>query len=157
MTLDRATFTREMLLLAERFGRDISNPVMLRYYDTLRSRLTTEEFERAARIVFDHDAFWPAPIRFVYAVHGNPETNALGEWQRVLAAARQVEQPPLTPAGAVALRAVGGMREVQYADEWKLHRLERAFREAYRTASVAMPLPEAPGDDPLALTGGDDA
>jgi len=136
MKLDRRAFIREMTLLEERFNREHSDPVLERYYDTLASKLTTAEFETAARHVFDNDAFWPAPARFIDLAHGSPETQARTEWSALLQAAAKGERARLTSEGEAALMSVGGWHEVAYADtDRKLPRLERAFIKNYQHAS----------------------
>ena len=50
--IDRATFTREFTLLLERFGRDPHQLLTARYFEYLDQRLTTTEFEQAARTIF---------------------------------------------------------------------------------------------------------
>ena len=133
--IDRVTFTREMTLLHERFGRTVSAEVIARYYDTLNGKLDTPAFEAAARYVFDNDAFWPTPRRFIDLAHGSPDEVARLEWQSLIDAATRGERAKLTPAGEAALMAAGGWREVAYADtDRKLPRLERAFLNAYKNA-----------------------
>ena len=135
MSLDRRSFTREMTILHKRFGRDPDVDVIARYYDTLNGKLDTTAFEAAARYVFDNDAFWPTPRRFIDLAHGSPDEVARLEWQSLIEAATRGERARLTPAGEAALMAAGGWREVAYADtDRKLPRLERAFLNAYKNA-----------------------
>lgn len=147
--LDKRTFLRELGMLAERFGRTISEPVMLRYYDTLSRELTTSEFEHAARVIFDEDQFWPAPMRFRDAARGgNPKELASAEWERLVAACRDgnTEVGFLSPIGVKAMRAAGGWRGIAYAEgEAKLAGLKRAFVSAWLDAQpsveAALPAP----------------
>ena len=134
--LNRRVFTREMTILHKRFGRDPDADVISRYYDTLNSKLTTAEFETAARHVFDNDQFWPAPARFIDLAHGSPETQARTEWSALLQAAAKGERARLTSEGEAALMSIGGWHEVAFADtDRKLPRLERAFIRNYEHAS----------------------
>lgn len=135
MTLDRNAFIREMTLLHERFGRQPNEHVIARYYETLNGKLDTPAFQTAARYVFDNDAFWPTPRRFIDLAHGSPDETARLEWQTLIEAATRGERARLSPAGEAALMAAGGWREVAYADtDRKLPRLERAFVNAYKSA-----------------------
>lgn len=133
--LDKRAFMREMGMLAERFGRTISDPVMLRYYDSLSRDLTTPEFEHAARVIFDEDQFWPAPARFRDAARGgNPKELASAEWERLLTACRNgsTDVAFLSPAGLAAMRAAGGWRVIAFAEgESKQASLKRAFVSAW--------------------------
>ena len=134
--LDGSAFVREMSLLHRRFGREPDEQVIARYFDTLKERLTTEEFASAARHVFDHDAFWPTPMRFVELARGTPERAARQEWLTLMNGARKGERMRLSSAGEAALMAAGGWRIVAYAnEEHALPRLERAFVRAYQDAS----------------------
>lgn len=152
--LDRAVFIREMTLLHDRFGRTPNEHVIGRYYDTLSRDLTTADFERAARIIFNEDQFWPAPARFREAAHGgNPKELASAEWERLLAscAAGDPAVAFLSPAGLAAMRAAGGWRSIAFAEgESRLATIKRAFVSAWLDASGVSPdgraLPAPAGD-----------
>ena len=133
MSLDRAVFVREMTLLHDRFGRQPNEHVMTRYYDTLRARLTTPEFEAAARFVFDHDAFWPPPARFIELAQGNPKDDAEREWVALLdSCARGDRGIILSPEGGAAMRSVGGWSAVAYCEgDRSLDAKHRAFVAAF--------------------------
>lgn len=147
--LDKRVFLRELGMLAERFGRTISEPVMLRYFDTLSRDLTTADFERAARVIFDEDQFWPAPARFRDAARGgNPKELASAEWERLVTACRNgsTNVAFLSPAGLAAMRAAGGWRAIAFAEgDAKLAGLKRAFVSAWLDATEpstpALPAP----------------
>ena len=153
MSLNRAVFVREMTLLHDRFGRTPNEHVMTRYYDALRDRLTTPEFEAAARHVFDHDAFWPAPARFIELAHGNPRDAAEREWAVLIdACARGDRNTLLSPEGASAMRHVGGWAAVAYCEgELNLDRKRgsfvRAFIAAREDRDVIARLPAPAGAD----------
>lgn len=155
MSLDRRVFLREMALLAERFNRpELSEPLIARYYDTLNGRLTTPDFERAARAIFDGDTFWPAPLRFVEVVQGNPKAMADDAWTRLLQAMRS-GRPHDAPAEAIAtLRRSGAtFRDLMEATEYRLTQLERGFKSAYAAPNDARALPEPTKPEPLAIEG----
>jgi hypothetical protein len=134
--LDRGTFIREMTLLHDRFGRTPNEHVIARYYDTLRDRLSTREFAAAARVIFDQDAFWPAPARFIELAQGNPKDEAEREWYRLVGACSRGERTPLlSPEGAAAMRAVGGWNAVAYCEgDVPLDRKRTAFLRAFAAA-----------------------
>jgi hypothetical protein len=148
--LSKVVFLREMAMLADRFGRDVSPEVIGRYFDTLRERLSTEEFEAAARFVFDHDSFWPSPARFVEVVRGNAKEDAEREWQTLVnACSRGDRDVLLSPEGAAAMRAAGGWNAVAYAGcERDLAVRRREFitsftaqRDAQERAALPTPVP----------------
>jgi hypothetical protein len=134
--LDRRVFVREMTLLHDRFGRQPNEHVIGRYYDTLKDRLTTSEFEQAARFVFDQDQFWPAPARFIELAQGNPRDDAEREWRALLdSCARNDRGVILSSEGGAAMRAVGGWNAVAYCEN--PHQLEvkhRAFVQHHQGA-----------------------
>jgi len=153
MMLDRTVFLREMALLADRFGRDASPETIGRYYDTLRERVSTSEFEAAARFVFDNDSFWPSPARFVEVARGNPKEEAEREWRVLLDSCTRGDRGVLlSPDGAAAMRAAGGWNAVAYCgDDHDLARRRREFigefvarRDMAERASRGLPTPVPP-------------
>ena len=151
--LDRAVFLREMALLADRFGRDVSPETIGRYYDTLRERVSTDEFEVAARFVFDNDSFWPSPARFAEVARGNAREDAEREWVRLLGSCSRGDRNVLlSPEGAAAMRAAGGWNAVAYAGgERDLAVRRREFigefvarRDQAERATRALPTPVPP-------------
>lgn len=146
--LDRRTFDRELVLLFDRFGRELGTPTVNRYYQFLADRLTTAAFEAAAKEIFEQDTFWPSPQRFIDAAAGGSSQDlAEAAWTQVLTWAQRGEYPPLEtlePGTRTALKAAP-MREIQYADsEAKLARLRRAFLAAHQAAPVDLPTLELP-------------
>lgn len=135
--LDKRVFLRELGMLAERFGRTISEPVMLRYFESLSRELTTPEFEHAARVIFDEDQFWPSPRRFVEAVHGSVKERGNEAWALALKCASAGAPLPELPAGEnavavrAAVRAVGGLRQLGSTHEAGLRSVRADFLDAY--------------------------
>ena len=158
MPLDKRVFLAELAMLAERFGRTVSEPVMLRYYDTLSQRLTTSEFQAASRIIFDRDKFWPEPLRFVDAVKGNATEEAAAAWNALQAAATMGDHAAVHGATLAALRATGvTFRDVETASDARLASIRKSFVSAFERAaakangqpalpSVAAPQLEAASD-----------
>jgi len=136
VSLDRSVFVREMTLLHERFGRSPNKQVMHRYYETLRDRLTTEQFEHAARVVFDNDQFWPAPMRFVEVIQGDADENAANAWTMVLEYARTGAGVHTSDPHVVAgLRAAGGINTISRTEgAYALDVLRRSFQSAFKSS-----------------------
>ena len=132
--LDRHVFVKEMTLLHDRFGRTPNEHVIGRYYDTLRDRLSTQEFEQAARFVFDQDSFWPAPARFIELAQGNAKDDAEREWVALVDSCQRGDRGVLlSPEGAAAMRAVGGWNAVAYCEgDRNLDAKRRAFVAAFK-------------------------
>jgi hypothetical protein len=141
--LDKRVFLRELGMLADRFGRTVSEPVMLRYFEILAGALSTADFERAAYQIFREDQFWPAPARFLDAARGgNPKDLAAAEWERLVSAcaAGQTDVAFLSPAGVAGMRAAGGWRAIAFAEgESRQAALRRAFTSAWLDASGTAP------------------
>lgn len=146
MPIEKRAFLAELGMLAERFGRTVSQPVMLRYYDTLSARLTTDEFRAAARIIFDRDKFWPEPMRFVEVVRGNPTADSEAAWNALLSAATMGDHKAVTPPQLAALRAAGvTFRDVETASDARLAALGKRFRAEFeRAASGELDAPAVP-------------
>lgn len=145
MPIDRTVFTREFTLLLERFGKDPHQLMTARYFEYLDARLTTPQFEQAARIIFAEDQFWPAPIRFIHAAKGDPHQLARQEWDELLTAAAQGQLANLSPAGQRALRAVGGWRSIAFAQDGALPTLRRAFLDSFTTNDTNPQRPQLEG------------
>ena len=150
--LTKTVYAKWMAMLHARFSRSENEHVIALYYDTLKD-LNDANFERAARHVFDNDQYWPTPKRFIELAHGNTREDAINEWHVLLqACATNNTTPALTPAGIAAMRAIGGWREVAYAEgEHKQGQLKRAFLESYQAKTEYAQLPSSSSDE-LILT-----
>jgi hypothetical protein len=131
--IDDITFAGEMTILQDRFGRrDITSETLARYYDYLSPRMNTETFTVAAREIFNRDTFWPSPLRFLEVLKGNPKALADDAWSRLIAAASKGAHPLLSDIEERALSAVGGFREIMYAEgNYKQDQLRKQFVGAY--------------------------
>lgn len=130
--IDENVFTREIALLLERFNRQLSGPVIQRYHETLSKHLTTEEFVLAARLAFESEQFWPAPMRLVELVQSSPKAAAEAEWEAIMEAVRRNGTADLSPAGKRALKQVGGTWRVSHSDELtQLPWIRKAFVEEF--------------------------
>jgi hypothetical protein len=150
--LTKTVYAKWMAMLHARFARSQNEHVIALYYDTLKE-LNDTNFERAARHVFDNDQYWPTPKRFIELANGNTREDAINEWHLLLqACATNNTTPALTPAGISAMRAIGGWREVAYAEgEHKQGQLKRAFLESYQAKTEYAQLPSSSSDE-LILT-----
>lgn len=132
MSIDRTTFTREFTLLLERFGRDAHKLMIQRYFEYLDARLTTEEFETAARKLFEEARYWPAPVEFLHAAKGDPKRLADDAWAQLLQAAQRGRPTDAPPEAITALRRAGAtFRDVETATDYRLGELQRAFTSEY--------------------------
>lgn len=149
--LDDVVFAAEMTLLEDRFSRrPLTTETKVRYYEFLSQHLTTEEFQVAARVIFDRDQFWPSPQRFVDAVHGNAKQLANAEWVTLLEHMRDGARDltGISATGHAALRVAGGFKALLHAEsDFALNQVRNAFLDAYEAAreskSAAPVLPEA--------------
>ena len=154
--IDHTAFGREMALLSERFNRQVSKPVMARYFETLNASLSTEQFEAAARTIFDHDTFWPAPVRFLEIAGVDPSSEAEAAWELALAEASRGEAQPMSaydPAHAAALTAVGKNRRIGQTNEDRLPFVKREFIAAYKAHKERAHLPALETPKAVALEG----
>jgi hypothetical protein len=132
--LNHPLFIKWMSALHNRFGRTANKHVMELYYDDLKV-LSDAEFETAAKSIFTNDEFWPAPKRFIDLARGTTKDAANREWALLIdACTRNNTNPPLSPAGILAMRRAGGWREIAYAEgPNKQEQLKRLFLAAYET------------------------
>lgn len=142
--LDKRVFLREMAVLAELYNRPALSEVLIaRYYEFLSTRLSTAEFEAAARRVFEEERFWPAPVTFVHLVKGDPKRIAGEAWTRLLSAAQSGRPQDAEPDAIAALRRAGfTFRDVETASEYRLGEIARAFASEHS----AVPLPALPSE-----------
>lgn len=139
MAIDPAVFAAEFTLLKERFNRrDLTSETSARYLDFLDARMSTAEFQAAAREIFNRDTFWPAPQRFLDAARGGAVRElAERDWTRALHLARRGIYPDydaLPPAVAAAFQVVP-MARIMAADEvYEQPRLKRDWLAAYTAA-----------------------
>ena len=155
--IDHTTFGREMALLSDRFNRQVSKPVMARYYETLSATLTTEQFETAARVVFDQDTFWPSPARFLEAAGRDRKSEAEAAWELTMSEVRSGRAKPLSeydPAHAYALKAVGkNVRLARVPTPEKLDFVKHDFVAAFTSYRERGGLPELDRPEPVELAG----
>lgn len=69
--LSLPTFAREMTLLAAHFNRDISDPLMEKYFAIVSERLSEEKFLEAANAAYGEDLHWAKLIAFLVNFHQN--------------------------------------------------------------------------------------
>jgi hypothetical protein len=132
--LTKTLFAKWMTTLHKRFSKDADQHVVELYYEHL-SQLSDAEFETAAKSIFTNDEFWPAPKRFIDLARGTTKDAANREWALLIdACTRNNTNPPLSPAGILAMRRAGGWREIAYAEgPNKQEQLKRLFLAAYET------------------------
>lgn len=161
--INRTEFTKRFAMLLDRFGRTMSEPGILEYYEILNQELTTEEFTAAAREIHRRDQFWPTPQRFIDAARGGTEKELAGAAWRELMRAARAGQPPkateLSPAERAGLKAIGGFRELNAPTYAQADKLRAAFEEAYlatvreqggQAMRPALEAPSGPDGDDLA-------
>lgn len=147
MPVDRRVFTAEFTLLLERFGREPHQLLIARYFEYLDARLTTEEFQAAARRLFEEARFWPAPVEFLHAAKGDPKQLAGEAWQaliKALKAGRPHDAPP--EAIAILKRSGATFRDLEEASEHRLAQLERAFKAEHEATPAPAQQRRLPGE-----------
>lgn len=135
MSINPEVLAGELEILVNRFhGHRLLDVTLDRYAEYIEAHLTEAEFVRACRVIFDNDRYWPAPARFVEAVHGNARELAAQAWADVQLAIKEgsTDLDFLSPAGRQALRAAGGWQAVYAApSEIALDRARRAFIDSF--------------------------
>lgn len=144
--IDKTAFVREIALLAARFERQLSEPVMARYYELLSRSLTTEQFESAAMRAFAESTWFPSPQQLIDYALGTIEDAAELEWLELMAATRDDRRAALTDAGRSALAAIGGSWALQNEPTDRLRqawmRSYAAIGRAHRAALTGRALPD---------------
>lgn len=125
----------EKLDMIGRYYKDpIDAEALLYWQDYLNEQLTEDEFLEAVKLAIIHHYRRPTPAQLVELVQGGKQSKALQEWQQVLVASARNDEALLSyasPRTRVALHAVGGLRVVGLADDYKRSHLERQFVDVY--------------------------
>lgn len=137
--IDDVVFVTEMTILRDRFGRqNMTAETIARYLDFLSPRMSTAEFQSAAREVFNNDTWWPSPARFLDAVRGDPKAEGAAAWDALVAAASKGDAVAVTPAMLASLRRIGvTFRDVETASEFRLGEIGKRFRADFERDSTA--------------------
>lgn len=134
--IDIDVFAEQVSILADRFDRGVSPEMSRRYHAFLTDRMTTDQLRTAVDVIYAHDRFWPAPVRFLEAIGLDPASRAGDAWEAVMTLVRSGGglNPAKTddPALAAAVRAVGGTARLGKVDEDRLPFIKREFVAAYR-------------------------
>lgn len=107
------------------------------WYKHISQYLTTEQFQNAVEAAIIHKSFLPTPDELVQLVQGTDDQLAGKEWELCLVAAQRgsLEGIDVSDAAKQALRAIGGVSGLGYANEDRLPWLKKDFLgewKAYR-------------------------
>lgn len=132
--IDPIVFKNKLTIISNHFDRKLQPEVITVWLKYLNNELTTQEFEEASDQILISSRFFPTAQDFVEKVKGAKEARAAQEWQQILTAAARNDQEAivyLSNRAKVALRVIGGLNEVGYADDNKRGRLEKNFTTVY--------------------------
>lgn len=133
------TFKHGMGLLMSHFDKQLDLTVLEIWKDELDQHLNDEDFLEAGRqlILYFEPRFrghFPTAKQLLDAVNGSKEVKALQEWQLILKAASRSTSEEiaeslvyLSARSRVALEAIGGLRAVAVADDYRRSQLEKSF------------------------------
>jgi hypothetical protein len=109
------TFATWWPALCERFNREPSTLLAAMYFDSLRERLSDEEFVAAASSIFESHRYWPSPRDFIQEAKGSAQADALEQWSRCQRQMRGASgvAAELDAAGQRAVELLGGMHRLR--------------------------------------------
>ncbi len=139
--IDQRVFLEEMGILLDWFEKDFEEATLRRLHQRLSQHLSTEEFQLAANRVFDTARFFPRVSDFISAIKGDPETQALKEWEICIKAAARNDLEmiaQLSPQGQSALHLVGGLYKLGMATEDELKWVKKEFVGAWKAWKSAI-------------------
>ena len=134
--IDQQVFLEEIGILMDWFNRDFEEATLKRLHQRLSQHLTTAEFLQAAITVFDSCRFFPTVSEFVSAVKGDPETQALHDWELCIKAAARNDLEMiahLSAQGQSALHLAGGLYQLGMATEDELKWVKKEFVTAWKS------------------------
>ena len=133
--IDEGIWKNEWTLLCERFrltgDREPSRIMRKRYYEYLSPRMDTDEFRRAAMLIYSEREFFPRPADFLPGERG---LGAAIAWEALRPLLRNSGSSleTLDDAAKRAVRAMGGLGAIG-ASESDLPFRRREFMELYES------------------------
>jgi hypothetical protein len=137
--ISQEAFYDGMGLLMVHFEKQLDPVVLGIWKEELDQHLSDEEFAEAGRqlILFFEQRFkghFPTAKHILDVINGSREAKALQDWQKVLTAASCGDEEQLfyiSHRGRVALQAIGGLKTVGMAEDYKRTHLEKSFVTVY--------------------------
>jgi hypothetical protein len=133
--IEKKIFNYGMELLDSYFSKKLNEAVKGIWFEYLDKELTTEEFLTAVKNALLHSRFMPTAGDLVGFIHGGKEAKALIEWQVILRASASSQDESgvayISTRARVALQAIGGLRTVGIAEEFRRHQMEKQFITVY--------------------------
>ncbi len=158
--IEQQVFLNGITLMSNHYDRKLAPSVLGIWKEYLDTALTTEQFQQAIKTVILESRFFPTAKELVEAIKGDPEVQALEEWDLCVKAAARAEYSiaeSLTPQGKFALRAVGGVSELGRIDQDSLRWAKKEFVSAWKGwKPTAAPAALSPAQEQSALPPGVD-
>lgn len=133
--IEQSVFKDWWELLCERFNRQPSRVLSAAYYKSLSPRLTTEQFQAAARRIFDGAEFFPKPDDFLERAEMSTEAVALSQWDVVHDLMRGFDvHDRLTEESRRIVRMLGGESQLRMTPLDRVGLIRRDFLAMYGDA-----------------------
>ena len=137
--IDRKAFSDEWDFLCNRFVRQNNPQEARRYYEWLTGRLSTDQFQEAAKDLWARSEFFPRPEAFVDVVRGKRD----GLWVQPLPPKVKLLPPPRDVVTGQEVRKAFEAQVPGYR-AWRkrtgeIRKLERRRREKIRTLPTGKP------------------
>ncbi|MBE9036021.1 hypothetical protein [aff. Roholtiella sp. LEGE 12411] len=156
--IEKNIFDYGMNLLDSHFNKKLDDTVKGIWFEYLNDELMGEEFLAAVKNALLHSRFMPTAGELVEFIYGGKEKRALQDWQVILRASTNSQDYKgiayISTRARVALQAVGGLRAVGMAEEFRRNHMEKQFITVYCQCSDkdAKALPQtssAPQPEPI--------
>ncbi len=153
--IEQQVFLNGITLMSNHYDRKLAPSVLGIWKEYLDTALTTEQFQQAIKTVILESRFFPTAKELVEAIKGDPEVQALEEWELCVKASARGEYgviDSLTPQGKFALRAVGGVSELGRINQDSLRWAKKEFISAWKgwkPGAGSAALPSAPEQSTL--------
>jgi hypothetical protein len=134
--IDEKIFKDAWAMICERFGRSPSGPLSMAYYQSLSARLSTEQFQAAARRVFEQNEFFPKPADFFEP--RDVKAESLEQWELISDVMRgftPIASPALTEESRRVVRLLGGESKLRNTQLDEVQFVRRDFLQLYGDAS----------------------
>ncbi|NEQ64766.1 MAG: hypothetical protein F6K21_04515 [Symploca sp. SIO2D2] len=143
--LEEATFDYGMGLLKQNYDRELTPDIKAIWLKYLSEELSDNQFLKAVQYAVLHSRFMPTAGQLVEFAKGSLEDQALQEWQKIVQAASNAQQPQVSDRALSALAIIGGIEAVGYADQFTTRNLQQKFVKQYCKPYV----PSLPSNKPV--------
>ena len=137
----KAEFMKELVMMAELFGKDLTESLMELYWRAL-SDMSLDNYKKAISSITQTATFFPKPVDFRDAIAGDIDTKAIIAWEKVMKAKSSVgsygsvkfDDPIIHSVISMMGGWVGLCRGEGYdSEKWQRMEFEKSYKALSKT------------------------